>query len=253
MNDQEDNINLCKNVFDDNNQEAKSWVCLGQTCSGSLIVFFSQFFCHFVDLLWLLLEKSLFKNLERINCLGWKLAQCGRIHFTLNKIMNKLISTKTRFFVSMSGASETGKSQLIYHWLKIGIFQSKFDKAYFFYQHSQPLYDYLQKEIENPEFVRGVNFEFNDSLKYNGTKYLLIFADSREEFCNSKAFVDFATAGGHRGLSIIYIKHNLSHQSKLGRDVEIQNTHINLFRSPRDVMQVTTLSTQLGIGSDLVD
>ena len=65
--------------------------------------------------------------------------------------------------------------------------------------------------------------------------------------------VTIATAGRHRGLSTIYIKHNLFHQSKLGRDVELQNTHIILFNSPRDVMQVTTLSTQLGVGSELVD
>ena len=81
----------------------------------------------------------------------------------------------------------------------------------------------------------------------------MIFDDSCEEICNSKAFVDIATAGRHRGLSTIYIKHNLFHQSKLGRDVELQNTHIVLFKSPRDVMQVTTLSTQLGLGSELVD
>ena len=120
--------------------------------------------------------------------------------------MNKLISTKNRVFISMVGFSETGKSQPIYNWLKIGTFQPKFDKIYFFYQHSQPLYDVMQKEIENLEFVQGVSFEFID--------------------CNSKAFVDIATAGRHRGLSTIYIKHNLFHQSKLGRDVELQNTHI---------------------------
>ena len=111
----------------------------------------------------------------------------------------------------------------------------------------------MQEEIENLEFVRGVNFEFIDSLKNNGTKYLLIFDNSCEEICNSKACVDIVTAGRHRGLSTIYIKHNLFHQSKLGRDVELQNTHIVLFKSPRDVMQVTTLSTQLGLGSNLVD
>ena len=111
----------------------------------------------------------------------------------------------------------------------------------------------MQKEIENLEFVQGVNFEFTDSLKNNGTKYLLIFDDTCEEIFNSKAFVDIATAGRHRSFSTIYIKHNLFHQSKLGRDVELQNTHIVLFKSPRDVMQVTTLSTQLGLGSELVD
>ena len=112
---------------------------------------------------------------------------------------------------------------------------------------------FYAKKIENLEFVQGVNFEFIDSLKNNGTKYMLTFDDSSEEICNSKAFVDIATAGRHRGLSTIYIKHNLFHQSKLGRDVELQNTHIVLFKSPRDVMQVTTLSTQLGLGSELLD
>ena len=82
---------------------------------------------------------------------------------------------------------------------------------------------------------------------------MLDFDDSRDEICNSKAFVDIATAGRQCGLSTIYIKHNLFHQSKLGRDVELQNTHIVLFKSPRDIMQVTTLSTQLGLGSKLVD
>ena len=111
----------------------------------------------------------------------------------------------------------------------------------------------MQKEIENLEFVRGVHFEFIDSLRNNGTKYLLIFDDSCEKIGNSKAFVDIATAGRHRGLSTIYIKHNLFHQSKLGRDVQLQNTHIVLFKSPGDVMQLTTLGAQLGLGSELVD
>ena len=111
----------------------------------------------------------------------------------------------------------------------------------------------MQKETENLEFVQGVNFEFIDSLKNNGTKYLLSFDDSFGEICKSKAFVDIATAGRHRGLSTIYIKHNLFHQSKLGRDVELQNTDMVLFKSPRDVMQRTTLSTQLGLASELVE
>ena len=84
--------------------------------------------------------------------------------------MNKLISTKNRVFISLVVPSETGKSQLFYIWLEIGAFLPNFDKIYFFYQHSQPLYDVMQKEIENLEFVREVNFEFIDSLKNNGTK-----------------------------------------------------------------------------------
>ena len=167
--------------------------------------------------------------------------------------MNTLISTKNRVFFSLVGPSETGKSQPNYNWLKMGTCRAKFGKIYFFHQNSQLLYDVMQEEIENLELVRGVNFEIIDSLENNGTKYLLIFDDSCEEICNSKAFFDIATAGRHRGPSTIYIKHNLFHQSKLGRDVELQNTHIVLFKSPCDVMQVSTLGAQLGLGSELVD
>ena len=111
----------------------------------------------------------------------------------------------------------------------------------------------MQKEVENLEFDQGVNIEFIALLKNNGTKYLIIFDDSFEEIWNSKAFVDIDTAGRHRGLSTIYIKHNLFDQSKHGRDIELQNTHIVPFKSPRDVMQVSTLSAELGLGSEFVD
>ena len=40
----EDKVFLDKIVFDDNNQERKSWSFLGQTCSRSMIVFLSQLF-----------------------------------------------------------------------------------------------------------------------------------------------------------------------------------------------------------------
>ena len=69
---------------------------------------------------------------------------------------------------------------------------------------------------KNLKIIQGVDFELIENLPKNGTKYLLIFDDSCEEISNSKQFVNVATAGRHRGLNKIYIKHNLFHQSKLG-------------------------------------
>ena len=105
-----------------------------------------------------------------------------------------------------------------------------------------------KKEFQKLGFVRGVNFEFIDSLKNNGTQYLLIFDNSCEEICNSKAVFGFGSAGSHRGLSTIHTKNNLFHQSKLGWDVELQNSHIGLIQAPRDVMPVSTLGLHLGLG-----
>ena len=111
----------------------------------------------------------------------------------------------------------------------------------------------LCKKRKKLEFVQGLIFQFKDSLKNNGTKCLLFFDDSCEEICSSKTFADFATAGTHRGLSTIYTGHNLFQQSKLGRDVELQNTQIVPLKSPCDVMQFSTLGPQSGLGSELVD
>ena len=107
----------------------------------------------------------------------------------------------------------------------------------------------MSKNIKNIHFIQGVDFEFIQNLPKNGTKYLLIFDDSCEEISSSKGFFKIATAGRHKGLSTIYVKHSLFHQSRLGRDIELQNTHIVLFKSSRDVLQINTLSQQLGLGS----
>ena len=74
----------------------------------------------------------------------------------------------------------------------------------------------MEKEIENLEFVEGLNIEFIDSLKSNGTKYLFIFENSSEEICNSKAFFVNTIAGRHRALGTFYNNHDLWHQANLG-------------------------------------
>ena len=125
------------------------------------------FYSSFLSFCWsssVAFENSPFKNLWRINCLGCNFVQCGRIHFTFTKILNKLISTKIRVFISLVVPSETEKLQLIYYWLKIGTFQTTFDEIHFFINIFN-LLTMLCKKIENLEFVRGVNFEIIDSLK----------------------------------------------------------------------------------------
>ena len=113
--------------------------------------------------------------------------------------MNKLISTKNRVFILLNDPSKTGKSLRFYDCLKNTTFQPNFDS--FFYQHSRPFYDIMQKGIKNLQFVRGVNSEIIDSLKNNGTKCWLTFENPCEDICNSKAIIDIATAWSYHGLS----------------------------------------------------
>ena len=87
-----------------------------------------------------------------------------------------------------------------------------------------------------------------DNLPADGTKYLLTFDYSLDILSKSEKFNGIATAGRHRNLNCVYIKHNLFHKNKTGREAELQTTHIVLFKSPRDVKQIDILGRQLVLG-----
>ena len=121
--------NQGKNVFDDNNQK-KSWPCLRQSCSKSLIGLLSQFLVNF-DYLWLLLEIPPCKNLWRTKCLKGNSVYCTTIRFTFPRTSKNIISTKFCVFSPLVCPVETRRSKFNYNWLKSGTFQTKFDKLCF--------------------------------------------------------------------------------------------------------------------------
>jgi hypothetical protein len=192
--------------------------------------------------------------------------------------MNKIIPTSDRIFMCLVGPSGCGKSELLFKMLLNGTFQPAFDKIFYFYQHHQPLYDDIMSNTKisltstnttttaatttaaagdvggggGIEFIKSLDFELIDNLPNDGTNYLLIFDDSCAEISRSRDFEKIATAGRHRKFNVIYITHNLFHKSPLGRDVELQNTHIILFKSPRDVNQIAKFGQQLGVWKNFV-
>ena len=72
-----------------------------------------------------------------------------------------------------------------------------------------------------------------------------MFDDSCEEIFNEKEFSKLATAGRHRNISVIYVKHNLFQQSRWSRTIDLNTTHIILFKSPRDTQQISFIGRQL--------
>ena len=58
-------------------------------------------------------------------------------------------------------------------------------------------------------------------------------------------FVKIATSGRHRKLHVIYVKHNLFHQSKWSRTIDLNTTHIVLFQPLLDIQQIEYLGKQL--------
>ena len=79
----------------------------------------------------------------------------------------------------------------------------------------------------------------------NTENCLLIFDDSCEEIFIDKEFVKLATAGQHKNINDIYVKHNLYQPNKRSHTIDFNKTYIFLFKSPRDVQQVQFLGKQL--------
>ena len=154
--------------------------------------------------------------------------------------MNKIIFTDDRLFMSVVGPSGSGKTRLIFSMLTSGTFYPKFEKIYFFYKDYQPLFEKMSAKL-NIEFVPCLDFQMIKDLE----NCLLIFDDSCEEIYQEKDFVKLAVSGRHKKVHCIFVKHNLFHQSKWSRTIDLNTTHIILFKSPRDLQQIDHFGRQL--------
>ena len=69
--------------------------------------------------------------------------------------------------------------------------------------------------------------------------------DTCIEILNEKDFVILATAGRHKNVHVFYVKHNLFQQSKESPTIDLNTTHLILFKSSQDNQQTDYLGKQL--------
>ena len=120
-------------------------------------------------------------------------------------------------------------------------FNPCFEKNYFFHMEFQTLFKDVQGCIAGIEFIKYLGLEITKCL----SNCLLIFDPSCKEIFNEKDFVKIATSGRHCKLYVNYVKHNLFHQSKWKRTIDLNKTHIILFKSLCDIQQIEYLGKQL--------
>ena len=99
----------------------------------------------------------------------------------------------------------------------------------------------MQRVIPGIEFQKNSSFDITKNLLH----CLLIYDDSCEEIFNDKEFVKITASGRYRELHAIYVKHNLFHQSNWPRTIDLNTTHIILFKSLCDIQQTEYLGKQL--------
>ena len=126
--------------------------------------------------------------------------------------MNKITSTSDRIFMAVCGPSCCGKTKLIFQMLLRKNFYPKFKSIHYFYRHEQPKFSSIERNL-NILFTKFSGFDFISQLE----NCLLVFDDPCEEIFNDKEFSKLETAGRHRNISVIYVKHKLFQQSKWSR------------------------------------
>ena len=132
--------------------------------------------------------------------------------------------------MAVCGPSCCGKTELIFRMLIENTFSPKFLSIFYFDQHEQPKFKSLEAKL-NIQFTKFSNFNLILELE----TFLLVFDVSCEEIFNDKGFSKLATAGRHKNNSVTYVQHNLFQQSKWSRTIDLNTTHIILFKSPRDI------------------
>ena len=118
---------------------------------------------------------------------------------------------------------------------------STLSKNYYFNREFQQIFKEVKKRM-NIEFISCLDFDLTMTLQ----ECLLTFDDSCEEFTkiNTLQKMQYLAQRNYRGINSIFVKHNLYHQSKWSRTIDLNTTHIILFNSPRDTQQIEYLGRQ---------
>ena len=127
--------------------------------------------------------------------------------------------------------SGSGKTELFFQVIECEFFYPKYGRVLFFYKNIQPI---VQVNINAPSIqLEFVKFDGFDRLR-NIENIPLVLENSCEKIYNDKELVKLATAGRHKGLDVIYVKHGLFLQAD-GHELMIW-THLTSFYSNHPVI-----------------
>ena len=82
-------------------------------------------------------------------------------------------------------------------------------------------------------------------------KVLAIFENSCDDILENASFTNFATAGRHKGVSVIFIKHNLYQQGKYCITVDTNTTRVVILKLSKMGRQLKILGSELQIADSV--
>ena len=106
-------------------------------------------------------------------------------------------------------------------------------------------YKRYQPDAFDPFIKRGVEFIKGHEYTLDPRQNNLLLIDDAMLDCDLKLGQLFSVDSHHLNCSIVFVTHNLYHQSKEYRTAVLNTTYLLLFKSPRGVGQVSVLARQL--------
>ena len=150
----------------------------------------------------------------------------------------------------LSGQSGSGKTRFILRILQ------NMDKIFgehpplkirYYYGIWQDNYDQMKREIENISFQQGLPSE-EELMDFTDPKIhtMIIIDDLMDEACNSQVVeLIFTRISHHRFCSCFYIVQNAFVQGKKQMTINLNTKYVEVFRSPRSLLQLTYLNNQI--------
>ena len=154
--------------------------------------------------------------------------------------------------ILISGCTSSGKSKFLKELLlhKNKMFSTPPHKVIYHYNIWQPLFDSMEKE-QKVDFVQGFpsRTDIDNLDRENHT--VMVLDDLQHTIVKNKLCEELLTQlSHHANITVIYVVQNIYYP---GLRTLTLNTHdIILFRNLRDILQISMLARQVGMGDFLV-
>jgi len=151
--------------------------------------------------------------------------------------------------IIISGCAMSGKTHFTANVLRHAsdMFITPPGKMIYIYSHWQPIYDQLEKECANIEFMKHIPDESDLTAMTDGFKHSLLIADDKLAELNAgkETSALFTRLSHHLGMSTILLLQNATLSGKSSSDIT-KNCHYNvLMKSGRDRHFVRSLGVAI--------
>lgn len=156
---------------------------------------------------------------------------------------------KTPISLLIVGSSFSGKTYFIANLLKqrVQMFEPVFEEIIFVYSSWQPVYDELERTINNIKFITTIPSKSEiEIITKDLQPRLIIFDDQMTHLAECPDITDYFTVfTHHKNLSCILVLQNLFYQAPCIRDISYNVQGLILFRNLRSPQQIGILASQM--------